>query len=303
MKYLDRRLLTKIKTLCNLLKNTITIILLKRDDIIIVNAYITMHDKVLEHQNYGDDLNYYLLKEITLKRIFSFNNFLHVTKCKNILFIGSIIETLTNKDSIIWGSGAIFGGNTPMKAKPKQVLAVRGPLTRQYLISKGIDCPETYGDPALLLPRIYRPNTSKKYKLGIIPHWVDLLNEFVLELTSNEKDSVHLIDLKHYKHWHDVINEVTECEFIISSSLHGIIIADAYFVPNLWVEFSDKIIGNGFKFRDYFASVKRDVDKPIIINSSIDIDHILQFKHDWTPIKIDLTNFVSASPFKLNFNY
>ena len=51
---------------------------------------------------------------------------------------------------------------------PQKVLAVRGPLSRNYLLENGVDCPDVYGDPALLFPKYYKPHIYKKYKLGII---------------------------------------------------------------------------------------------------------------------------------------
>ncbi len=54
--------------------------------------------------------------------------------------------------------------------------AVRGPLTRQFLMDMGIDCPKIYGDPALLLPKLFpefkkSENPTKEYI--IIPHHSD----------------------------------------------------------------------------------------------------------------------------------
>jgi hypothetical protein len=42
---------------------------------------------------------------------------------------------------------------------------------------------------------------------------------------------------------------------IVSSSLHGLIIAHAYGREAAWLKFSDRPLGDDFKFRDYWASI------------------------------------------------
>ena len=273
--------------------------------VIVINAWIRLHKTKVINGNWGDALNYFFLKEIVGGSIVNYSDLLHRylhLGITNIMCIGSIGDwSRITKNSIIWGSGAMYGGDIPLKEKPMKVCAVRGPLTREYLLSKGVDCPEIYGDPALLLPRIYRPVVPlKKYKIGVIPHYSDLQNKYVLEFLERENGNIKLIDLRHYSDWHEVIDMINECEFIISSSLHGLIVADAYNVPNVWVEFSDNVEGDGFKFRDYFASVKREAYIPLRIENYMQIDELMVYKDVWKPIQFDVGKLIAACPFKIH---
>jgi hypothetical protein len=72
-----------------------------------------------------------------------------------------------------------------------------------------------------------------------------------------------------------VLEEITKSQFILSSSLHGLIIAHAYQVPAIWIRHSDLGEGNNvcFKFHDYFSSV----DIPLY-DGFFDFDEILRDK-------------------------
>lgn len=191
--------------------------------------------------NLGDDLNYYILQEITNKRIVNIKD--TFLRRRNYLFIGSIVEKYCESNSVIWGAGAMYGDHV-LSSKPTEVRAIRGRLTKEYLEGQGVYCPDTYGDPALLLPYIYQPMVVKKYKLGIIPHYVDKDNNDVIELHNKIKDSI-IINMVGYSNWHNVIDKIAQCEMIISSSLHGLILSDAYNIPNMWFSVSDSIRGGG----------------------------------------------------------
>lgn len=139
---------------------------------------------------------------------------------------------------------------------------VRGPYTRERVDFFGGNCPEIYGDPALLLPLIVEPS-AKKYEVGIVPHNVDY--KYVSEKYVN--NNVIGLGTRNYK---NVIDKITQCESIISSSLHGVICAHAYGIPAAWVKPNTKLKGDNVKFEDYFASVDVDgvqstYDKPKFI--------------------------------------
>ena len=210
--------------------------------------------------NFGDILNPLLISHLTNKKILNIRSYYYYKE--HLLAIGSIIDRATKK-SVIWGSGYI-SEKSKFISKPKKILSVRGPLTRMKLIEQGLDVPEVYGDPALLFPRFYKPKSKKKYSLGILPHWMDKESKYL----QNINKDILIIDIQNSNPL-KVIDQIYSCENIASSSLHGLIISDAYKIPNVWIKLSNKLIGGTFKFRDYYQSIKCDINEPIIINKMI----------------------------------
>lgn len=203
-------------------------------------------------ENFGDLASPYLIEKLSGRKTkhikpntFWYRNFL-----KHYISTGSIIGH-ANKNSVVWGSGIIQKDDTPGAGK---FLAVRGPKSRERLLALNYAVPEKYGDPALLLPKVYQPGISKTHKLGIIPHYTDFK-----EIKQQYKPSsdVKIIDV-FTNRLETVLDEILCCKQIISSSLHGVIVAHAYDIPAVWVIFSNKLFGDNIKFYDYFASVGID---------------------------------------------
>jgi len=207
--------------------------------------------------------------------------------------IGSLMEHISNPNTIVWGTGFMWeNGKVPVI--PKKIHAVRGPLSRNNLIKQGISCPEVYGDPALLFPRYYNPNVEKKYKLGIIPHYVDANNKWITNINDPDIKIINICS-DTYK----FVDELKQCESILSSTLHGMIASDAYNIPCMWIKLSDNVGGNGFKFRDYFASVNRSDINPYIINEyKTKVDDVYKLIPNYK-IDIDLDLLYNSCPFKI----
>lgn len=163
---------------------------------------------------------------------------------RNILGIGSILA-YGNKRSLIWGSGFM---NKNEHIRGGKVFAVRGQLTNEKIINEGYIGCYVFGDPALLLPLIIKPTCIKKYNIAIIPHWTEY-DYFQNKYGSQYKIlDIRTTDVEHF------VEELTSCKYILSTSLHGIILSHAYNIPALWIKHG-YIDTDGFKFYDYFSSV------------------------------------------------
>lgn len=235
--------------------------------------------------NFGDELGPYIISKITgmdIVHIPVLNNRLHLLMLigkrfstlrfregwdflllffgkKFYIFLGSIIQFYKLNGGVVWGAGLIDDNYTTGKHK---YYAVRGPKTKALLEKKGYISPDVYGDPALILSKIYNKAVLVKYRVGIVPHIIHY-DEFLKHEV--HKDMV-VIDLQ-TNNVELVIDTIRSCDFIISSSLHGLIVAHAYGIPALWVKLSDtKLMGNNVKFHDYFESLQLPIYDQILID-------------------------------------
>ncbi|MDB4507512.1 polysaccharide pyruvyl transferase family protein [bacterium] len=202
--------------------------------------------------NFGDLITPYFLNKFCEKNTFKFD---FSNKIPKIISCGSIMR-LCNESTIVWGSGI---RDIDQDINKGIIKSVRGPLTRKRLLEIGCYCPPVYGDPGLLLPLYYYPAVEKKYKIGIIPHYIHY--DVVFKMYDG-KEGIKVIKLIN-KDIEPVINDILSCEKTISSSLHGLIVSDAYGIPNKWVKFNNDINGDDTKYYDYFNSVER-IDKKYI---------------------------------------
>ncbi len=165
----------------------------------------------------------------------------------NLLAIGSILHW-TDSSSVIWGTGLI-SGSLGVRTRPLAILATRGNLTRRRLLEMGIDSPATTGDPGVFLPEIFS-GAAPVNDFGIVPHYVDKDEPFVERVRQAGGVIIDpFLPLAEY------VKLLTSCRRIVSSSLHGLIFGHAYGIPSVWLSLSDRVIGSGFKFYDYYSSL------------------------------------------------
>ena len=249
--------------------------------------------------NFGDALNYPFVAYLSGKKVF-LSKYLSKTIVEantNYSVIGSIIQ-MSSDNCIIWGSGFISNENIKIP-KPQKICAVRGPLTRNIFLENNINCPEIYGDPALLMPFIYSPNIEKKFDIGFFPHYVDKKSEFIVSYKNTE--ATLLIDVEIGQDYKGIINQMLSCRYIVTSSLHGLILSHSYNIPVLWVKYSDKITGGRFKFDDYLLSVNKNNVNPLFIDKHLEIEDYIQLM-DLKKIDFDYRLLLEACPFINNFS-
>lgn len=188
---------------------------------------------------------------------------------KCLIALGSLLD-YSNKRCVIWGTGfreynSIWHGG--------HVYAVRGYLSRKKLPNRYRNV--AIGDPALLLPLLMpidRKSCCERNKIGIIPHYRDYD-----DLNKRFSNRYVIIDVK-TKDIAAFIKQIVSCDYILSSSLHGLIISHSYGIPALWI--TNNYIDSGpFKFHDYFSSV----DIPFYDGFN-NIDEILKNEDSYTSL-------------------
>jgi pyruvyltransferase len=205
--------------------------------------------------------------------------------------IGSVLN-LTTPQSQVWGAGSFGTENGPRFDAGATYHAVRGPLSHARLRARGIPCPEVYGDPALLAPAYFAPEVEKTHQYGIVTRWSERRWEDaeispevkVIELGTGDVEGV--------------IAAILSCRAIVTGSLHGLIMADAYGIPSAWV-MSRTAYGGEYKFFDYFSTVNKfrnprgfDTSRPV---TAARLRETLEF--DGRPVDFDHRALLDVCPF------
>ena len=180
----------------------------------------------------------------------------------------------------VWGSGfprTITLQNPP--AKGRVIFhAVRGMLTLRHLRELGLAGPEEsvpLGDPGLLYADIVPgvSETRKEFDVAIVPHYLDreVFKTVAGELSSRGL-SVKFVDVANANPM-QVVRDIAASRRVLSSSLHGIIVADSLGIPN------QRVVVDGFeedekrmldeshlKFADYYSAFGLERPKHIYLS-------------------------------------
>lgn len=188
----------------------------------------------------------------------------------NFVGVGSLLEQAQGHDVTIWGTGR---ATDPRKTGPVDltkgtVLALRGPLSAlgSYGARSAVNERHgfTMGDAGLLAPDLLEdvpPAIVIPNGITYVPHWSDYKRTVEMQ---GEENTVNLLGDPI-----EALQRIREATLVVSSSLHGLIFADAFGIERVW-DYVPEAVGDGFKFRDYGALVGRfEPDDSVKVADSI----------------------------------
>ena len=222
--------------------------------------------------NFGDLLTPYLLEKSGITPV------LQPVSRAQFACVGSILEHLHSRfRGTVFGAGFIRP-HSHVDLSHCQIRAVRGHLTRQRL---GLSKTLPLGDPGLLLRHFFKEERQpKKYVLGLIPHFNDASKPQIQAICRREPDKIMLIDVTDIREGiTPVLKQIDQCEYVISSSLHGLVVAEAFDIPTAWTVLSGKTGGlwyrGTYKYDDYYSVFGID-RQPITLAGEETLSQLIQ---------------------------
>lgn len=194
------------------------------------------------HANFGDALTPWLLRPRGVLPV------LTTPREARMVGVGSILEHLPDDyDGVVWGTGLI---RDEARSLPKATyLAVRGALTREHV---GAPHDVALGDPGLLASDVVR-RREPRFELGFVPHSDHRSSPEVKDVRNGADPRIHFIDVSRGPD--HVVREISRCRHVLSTSLHGLVVADSFGIPAAWARLEPDLMGATYKFHDHESVV------------------------------------------------
>ena len=210
--------------------------------------------------NFGDALSKRVVEFMSGREV------VHVRPKKADLFaVGSLMHMVSKHFSeyrrphnppILWGTGVLNPFFKKDFVPHIDVRILRGPISAVFLKKKM----KEFGDPGLFAPEAIGQPDERRDQIAIIPHHSQMENPVFQEVAASDT-RFKLVDVR--KSPEEVCLEIAASAHVFSASLHGLIVADAYGVPNTWIDPGKQV---WMKYHDYAASVGRFLLHPIEID-------------------------------------
>lgn len=236
------------------------------------------HDHGSNIANFGDEVT-----RDVLMRVFGYRSEYALPHEATLAGAGSILEILSNVERQhtlnVWGSGFIRqpDENLTYRMQSVKFYAVRGEITKRRL--KIDKTTLALGDPGVLASVVYDKAAYSTDKIGVVVHYIDA----DLPIVQAIKYDPRFMIISPLDTPENVAKNISSCRMIVSSSLHGLIFADSFNIPNAHIQLSDNVVGGSYKFRDYYSGTGREY-KPADASRIFDSDYLKELRLQYTPI-------------------
>ncbi|QRQ80003.1 GT-D fold domain-containing glycosyltransferase [Glutamicibacter protophormiae] len=249
--------------------------------------------------NFGDEAGPWIASKISGSPVVNMRN--SSMNVPTLMSVGSVFAQIENEKTEVWGSGLISPLSEGQVRKLRsfgeiKIHALRGKVSAKEIEEKlGWRTPSIFGDPALLVPKYLQTVEDKTLndKIGFVPHYA---HEF---LRIKKDSTIHAIDVT--KDLESVAQEISQVKCIVSTSLHGIILAQAFEIPWVWLRITDKPLkGDDFKFQDFFSTLAGR-NPSIHESTSTDLQEIKNISKEASlpKLNINLENLEKSFPHHL----
>jgi pyruvyltransferase len=237
--------------------------------------------------NFGDELSRALVEKLSGCRVV-WSSLAEA----DLVAIGSLLEPHLARPvewskfaGTIWGSGRMYDGEA-LDLSAVAVAALRGKLSLQRV---AVSDPGALalGDPGLLVSEL-ADRAVPTTLLGVVPHWSERRHPFFRSPLC-QAPGVEVIDP--CAPLEVVLAKLRCCRHILASALHGLIVGDAYGIPNRWLRLQtgrEAVAGYPeFKYRDYYSAFDRALPAPLSLSGSEPLGAVLSAFAEYRPPQVE----------------
>lgn len=212
--------------------------------------------------NFGDLLS---------KDIVSYLSHKHVVwshlKYADIVALGSLSERVIakkfkryllniGKPLNVWGTGFLGPGDLS-STRFLKIHALRGEYSKARFDLK---TSVPLGDPGFLTPLVYPSKPRKSNTIICLPHLHDYYSHLWVDKIKKNYNNHNVVTISLSEPVINIVNSIAGAEFIVSSAMHPLIVAQSYGTPFIWVELGNLVHkGCRYKFEDCFSVLTKNI--------------------------------------------
>lgn len=158
--------------------------------------------------------------------------------------------------AMIWGAGFARSDDKLGFTSPQNIRLLRGKASFEKLHGGGLRLPDLpLGDPLFLGPRLLGV-TSRADNIEKIGFWGSDQDKSLPEL-QKILQMEQVLNLNLHGSPQDLLRDISGCSYILSTDVDGLILADSFNIPSLWIAAKSRKTDEDFAVEDWFSICAR----------------------------------------------